>query len=298
MKFKVWQKVSNLFRDCTGKDLDHIKCRKLFGRLKSEEKQKHDNLVIKQFTVECGKTGGGAGPEAPPEMDGDNVPTDTEKVEYLDPTPTPWNSLAVMGVGQKVVVKSSTNRGLQQSLGQNVPDEPSTSGGFQPSFRVPLHQGIVRPKFRPGCKTLTPEGQPAGLISPSLSDSSPSPQITPKRSEKVQIVQQNEDGSTETIMVEVEDEKNMPKKVRVKEEVLDPANKYWTEMLLMQRKNMGLQSENMRMQKTLLQEKIKVELLRQKFFASKVEATVDKVEESEVSEEDEEEEDLFLFKDK
>ena len=69
MKFKVWQKVSNLFRDCTGKDLDHIKCRKLFGRLKSEEKQKHDSLAIKQFTVECGKTGGVAGPEAPPEMD-------------------------------------------------------------------------------------------------------------------------------------------------------------------------------------------------------------------------------------
>ena len=59
---------------------------------------------------------------------------------------------------------------------------------------------------------------------------------------------------------------------------------------------MGLQSENMRLQKTLLQEKIKVELLRQKVFARKMEGNVDKVEKSEESEEDDEQ-DLFLFKD-
>ena len=45
-----------------------------------------------------------------------------------------------------------------------------------------------------------------------------------------------------------------------------------------------------------LQEKIKVELLRQKVFARKMEGNVDKVEKSEESEEDDEQ-DLFLFKD-
>ena len=77
-KHKVWQKVSDIFNNETGHNLDAIKSRKLFQRLKSEEKkvhlqvmiivvilnnlQKHDADINKQFDKDCGKTGGGTGP--------------------------------------------------------------------------------------------------------------------------------------------------------------------------------------------------------------------------------------------
>ena len=30
MKFRIWERVSEEFRKCTGVDIDHVKCRKLF----------------------------------------------------------------------------------------------------------------------------------------------------------------------------------------------------------------------------------------------------------------------------
>ena len=40
-KHKVWQKVSDIFNNETGHNLDAIKSRKLFQRLKGEEKKVH-----------------------------------------------------------------------------------------------------------------------------------------------------------------------------------------------------------------------------------------------------------------
>ena len=100
------------------------------------------------------------------------------------------------------------------------------------------------------------------LISPSnQSDTSPLLQVTPDRREKIKIV--NEDGSTELIELEVRGENNNDKQKKKNEkEDLDPAKKYWTEMLAMQK-------TSMEMQKVLLQEKIKTEILKQKLIKSK-----------------------------
>ena len=251
MKFRVWEKVSAEFRKCTGVDIDHVKCRKLFARLKQEEKQKHDSQVNKQFMVECAKTGGGPGVDPPPEMDGDNIPV--EKIDFLDPTPTPWNDLAIFGKTSSSKPRTSTD----------VQEAASCSGGQ--SFRFPGSSNSVMPKpnFRSAGNTPTSKlQQHRVLISPSTkSDTSPSLQVTPDRREKIQIV--NEDGSTELIELEVRGENNndIQKKKKEKED-LDPAKKYWTEMLAMQKTNIG-------MQRVLIQEKIKTEKLKQKLMSEK-----------------------------
>ena len=60
------------------------------------------------------------------------------------------------------------------------------------------------------------------------------------------------------LVVEESNSKNKEKVVKTtaKQEELDPAKKYWTEML-------ALQKTNMQWQKQLLQEKIKTEMLKQ-----------------------------------
>ena len=45
-KHKVWQKVSDIFNNETGHNLDAIKSRKLFQRLKSEEKKVHLQVMM------------------------------------------------------------------------------------------------------------------------------------------------------------------------------------------------------------------------------------------------------------
>ena len=88
-KHRVWQKIYEIFKSETNVDLGTEKCRKLFQRLKAEEKKKHDETINKQYMKECSKTGGGVGPSPPPQIDGDDINTE---IDFCDPTETSWNS--------------------------------------------------------------------------------------------------------------------------------------------------------------------------------------------------------------
>ena len=93
MKHRTWQRVSELFKNNTGLEVSTEQCRRLFMRMKAEEKQKHDDEINKRFLSQCSKTGGGPSPDVPPEIDGDQIDT-AWKLDFLDPTETPWNLLS------------------------------------------------------------------------------------------------------------------------------------------------------------------------------------------------------------
>ena len=95
MKHRTWQRVSELFKNNTGLEVNTEQCRRLFTRMKAEEKQRHDYEINKSFMSQCSKTGGGPSPDVPPEIDGDQIDT-ASTLDFLDPTKTPWNSLTMM----------------------------------------------------------------------------------------------------------------------------------------------------------------------------------------------------------
>ena len=55
-----------MFKNNTGIEVTTEQCRRLFNRLKTEEKQKNDLEISKKHTQECSKTGGGNPPVLPP----------------------------------------------------------------------------------------------------------------------------------------------------------------------------------------------------------------------------------------
>ena len=49
--FRVWQRVSQLFKDNTGIEINTEQCRRLFTRMKAEEKQVYDDLNLVYFML-------------------------------------------------------------------------------------------------------------------------------------------------------------------------------------------------------------------------------------------------------
>ena len=295
MKHRIWQRVSELFKNNTGIDASTEQCRRLFTRMKADEKQKHDLEINKRFMGQCSKTGGGPSPDIPGEIDGDDIDT-TPKFDFLDPVDTPWNVLSTAeqksGHGEQV---------MEQEL--DVPKDLLESGQGQvlelvlENFKAPAKLPIVAapslqgcsgaggPRYRfPGSSEIRmprPKFMPHGSPSPTFSHGTPSPSssYTPeRRREKVEIVM--EDGTRQMLDVEESNSRNKGKVVKTsaKQEELDPAKKYWTEML-------AFQKTNMQWQKQLLQEKIKTEKLKQYVLKKKgkVESAVSD-EESDVGE--------------
>ena len=274
MKHRTWQRVSELFKNNTGLEVSTEQCRRLFMRMKAEEKQKHDDEINKRFLSQCSKTGGGPSPDVPPEIDGDQIDT-AWKLDFLDPTETPWNSLSTAeqrrghgdqpGPGDKEPVdyenfsehsQASNKFKIPVKLPSAPPTFQGSSGG--PRFRFPGSSEIRMPRPKFGSVNDSP--------SPTLSQETPSPSslTTPERKkEKVELV--IEDGTRQIIDIEeINGNKTRGKPVKKtdKQEDIDPAKKYWTEML-------ALQTTNMQWQKRLLQEKIKTELLKQHLLKKK-----------------------------
>ena len=101
--------------------------------------------------------------------------------------------------------------------------------------------------------------------SPTVSHDGSSSLFTPERkssagAEKVEII--SEDGFSQIVDIQENAYSGKSLKKHDKEE-LDPAKKYWTEMLAMQ-------TTNMKLQKTLIQEKINTELLKQDLMKKKL----------------------------
>ena len=275
MKHRTWQRVSELFKNNTGLEVNTEQCRRLFTRMKAEEKQRHDYEINKSFMSQCSKTGGGPSPDVPPEIDGDQIDT-ASTLDFLDPTKTPWNSLTTAeqkrGHGdqdgdQEQIAHESFSGPSQASkkfkLPVQLPSAPPTfqqsSGG--PSFqRFPTVSNgngsyeirIPRPKFR------SVNDSP----SPTLSQETPSVELV-ELVEKVELV--NEDGTRQIIDIEEingGETKGKSVKKTDKQVDIDPAKKYWTDMLAMQ-------TINMQWRNKLLQEKIKTELLKQDLLKKK-----------------------------
>ena len=272
MKHRTWQRVSELFKNNTGLEVNTEQCRRLFTRMKAEEKQRHDYEINKSFMSQCSKTGGGPSPDVPPEIDGDQIDT-ASTLDFLDPTKTPWNSLTTAeqkrGHGdqdgdQEQIAHESFSGPSQASKKFKLPVQlPSAPPIFQlssggPRFRFPGSSEIriPRPKFR------SVNDSP----SPTLSQETPSPSSlsTPERRyEKVELV--NEDGTRQIIDIEEingGETKGKSVKKTDKQVDIDPAKKYWTDMLAMQ-------TINMQWRNKLLQEKIKTELLKQDLLKKK-----------------------------
>ena len=92
-KHDVWTKVAELFSENTGKNIDFIKAKQMWFRLKDSSKKKHDvNVIDKNFNKECAKTGGGTGPNPPEMEDGDNFINDIDLPD-LDPVSSDFNRL-------------------------------------------------------------------------------------------------------------------------------------------------------------------------------------------------------------
>ena len=49
--FRVWQRVCQLIKDNTGVEINTEQSRKLFMRMKAEEKQVHDDLYFVYFML-------------------------------------------------------------------------------------------------------------------------------------------------------------------------------------------------------------------------------------------------------
>ena len=295
MKHRIWQRVSELFKNNTGIDASTEQCRRLFMRMKADEKQKHDLEINKRFMSQCSKTGGGPSPVIPTEIDGDDIDT-TPKFDFLDPIDTPWNALSTAGqkgghgdqVGEQELNVAEDL--FESGQGQVLELENFKAPAKLPMVAAPSLQGCSGaggPRCRfPGSSEIRmprPKFMPHGSPSPTFSHGTPSPSssYTPeRRSEKVEIVM--EDGTRQMLDVEECNSKNKGKVVKTtaKQEELDPAKKYWTEML-------ALQKTNMQWQKQLLQEKIKTEKLKQYVLKKKgkVESAVSD-EESDVGEGD------------
>ena len=94
-KHDVWTKVAKLFSENTGKNIDFIKAKQMWFRLKDSSKKKHDvNVIDKNFNKECAKTGGGKGPNPPDMQDGDYFINDDElELPDLDPVSSDFNRL-------------------------------------------------------------------------------------------------------------------------------------------------------------------------------------------------------------
>ena len=268
MKHRTWQRISELFKNNTGLEVTTEQCRRLFTRMKAEEKKKHDSEIEKSFMSQCLKTGGGPSPEVPPQIDGDEIDT-SSTIDFLDPIKTPWNSLTTAaeqkrGHGDQDDQEASKKFKLPvQSSPVQLPSAPPTfqqsSGG--PSFqRFPTVSNgngsyeirIPRPKFR------SVNDSP----SPTLSQETQSVELV-ELVEKVELV--NEDGTRQIIDIEDingGDTKGKSVKKSDKQVDIDPAKKYWTDMLAMQ-------TINMQWRNKLLQEKIKTELLKQDLLKKK-----------------------------
>ena len=89
----VWLKVTELFNNSTGWNLDFKQIKAMWLRIKDNTKKKHDSAAVtrqKEFNRSCALTGGGAPPEIPPVEDGDQVDLN---LNDLDPLHTAYNQL-------------------------------------------------------------------------------------------------------------------------------------------------------------------------------------------------------------
>ena len=92
-KHDAWAKITKLFNESTGKDLSHDQVRGMYARMKDKIKRTHDSdIVNREFRRACAQTGGGKGPIAPPESDGDDYHHGLE-FDDLEPTQTAYNQL-------------------------------------------------------------------------------------------------------------------------------------------------------------------------------------------------------------
>ena len=232
---------------------------------------------------ECSKTGGGPSPNPPAgdkeiksidtnysflllEVDGDTIDVDTN-LDFLDPTATPWNQLSTaddhgQGRGDQHVQHdldnslSESGHELNKSqvspqLSSSATAAPRCSGSTGP-FRFPGSSAIwqmPRPQFVARKSAPSPTVSPSSLITPER-----------RSAEKVEII--SEDGSSQIVDVQENAYSGKSLKKPEKEE-LDPAKKYWREMLVMQ-------TTNMKLQKNLIQEKINTELLKQDLLKKKL----------------------------
>ena len=159
---------------------------------------------------------------------------------------------------QESSLPSGSGEGLSRfqkpvPLSSSVPTIQNVSEGTR--FCFPGSSGVKMPRPNFSSGNDTPSSTASQNNSPSL--------VTPERKspETVQIF--NEDGSSEIVEVkECNDIMGKSTKKNIQENV-DPARKYWTEMLEMQKTNMNLQ-------KKLILAKIETELLKQYLMKKEV----------------------------
>ena len=245
---------------------------------------------------ECSKTGGGPSPNPPTgdkdiknidtnssfliELDGDTIEIETN-LDFLDPTETPWNQLSTadgQGHGDQDV-QHDLDHSLSESGHELNKSQVSPQLSSSVATAAPRCSGSTGPFRFPGSSATWQMPRPQFVArksapSPTVSHAGSSSLLTPERrrsADKVVII--SEDGSSQIVDVQENAHSGKSFKKHEKEE-LDPAKKYWTEMLAMQ-------TTNMKLQKNLIQEKINTELLKQELMKKKLDVESDSDNETE-----------------
>ncbi|WP_416879601.1 hypothetical protein, partial [Litorimonas sp.] len=69
-KHEMWVTVARMYSDRIGRTVDSGTVRKLYTRIKANQKTSYDKLEV-QYKKACSQTGGGPGPNALPDLDPD-----------------------------------------------------------------------------------------------------------------------------------------------------------------------------------------------------------------------------------
>ena len=81
--------MSKHFSEAMEAEFTSKQCKDLWSRIKEGNKKNHDSGLSK-FKKHCSKTSGGLSTTPPPLMDGDDY---CDGLDFLDPSPTPFNGL-------------------------------------------------------------------------------------------------------------------------------------------------------------------------------------------------------------